>query len=122
MPQLTLQYTKNISYQPDFKDLFSNLHKTLNELADMEIKDCKSRAVALDTFYIGSGDTNNSFVHLEVKFLEGRSKQIKKLIGEDLLSKLQNAYTAAFSEMNLQITVEILDIIRQDYFKYTDSK
>jgi 5-carboxymethyl-2-hydroxymuconate isomerase len=118
MPHLTLQYTDNISQIIDFDDLFSTCHRLLNEIGNIDIKNCKSRAIELNTFYISEGNPHEGFVHLEVKFLEGRSAQIKNQIGETLLHHLIERYKISSSQQPIQLTVEILDITKENYYKF----
>ena len=119
MPHLTLNYTDNISIKPDFDEVFTELHHTLRDLANIQIDNCKSKALAFDTYYIGNGNKDESFVHLEVKFLEGRNQELKNLIGDELLAKLKNRFLSDSSEQRIQITIELLDIKKPNYFKYT---
>ena len=117
MPQLTLEYSNNLNQKINFNELFSKLHKVLEKLGDINIENCKSRATGQDTYYIGSGGQDKGFVHLTVKFLEGRTQELKNLIGENLLTELRNVYENISSKHQIQITVEILDIKQKDYFK-----
>jgi 5-carboxymethyl-2-hydroxymuconate isomerase len=118
MPQITLQYTANIDQEVNFSSLFAKVHYILNETGGINIDNCKSRAVRQDTYYIGQGETNNAFVHLEVRFLEGRSAQLKKKLGQELLDCLTEIYVPSIEKHILQITVEIDDIKRELYFKF----
>lgn len=59
----------------------------------------------------------NAFIHLEVQWLEGRSTELKSQIGNELLSLLKKYYHSSMQQQNLQITVHIIDINRDSYFK-----
>ena len=118
MPHLKLEYSDNISEKIDFSILFSRLHHTLAETGGINIDNCKSRAYQIKTYFIADGNSDQGFVHLEVKFFEGRSTALKKIIGQKLLHDIKKMYTNSFSNQKIQITVEILDIINENYFKY----
>lgn len=118
MPHLTLQYTSNIKQEIDYSELFSKFHEVLNKTGGIKIENCKSRVVKLDNFYISKGEENSAFVHLEVKFLQGRTDDLKREIGNQLIEILKGYYADSGNELDIQITIEILDINRDIYFKH----
>lgn len=120
MPQITLQYTSNIQPLPEFYQLFSAVHKTINAIAGIKIENCKSRSIQLDNFYIGDGSGNKGFLHLEVKILEGRTSDVKSKLGKSLLQILKNESKESIKLLDLQITVEIIDIQKSCYYKYPE--
>jgi 5-carboxymethyl-2-hydroxymuconate isomerase len=117
MPHLTLEYTSNLSQTIDVGELFPKLHQILADVGGISIHNCKSRAVRLDTYYIGKGGTQNAFIHLDIRFLEGRSLELKQRIGQQSLSWLKEFFAPSLAELELQVTVEIVDIQSQTYFK-----
>ncbi|MCP5054402.1 MAG: hypothetical protein GY940_44960, partial [bacterium] len=78
MPHLVLEYTGNIQQEVDFQDMFSRFHSVLSDTGGININNCKSRAVKLDHYYIGGGMPGQAFLHLEVRFLEGRAAALKQ--------------------------------------------
>jgi len=118
MPQVTLEYSRNIVREIDFQTLFDDLHKALADVGRIKIENCKSRAVAYDIFYVGQGEPGGAFVHLDVRFLEGRTPEMKQKIGEELLNILKRYYLPAPDGCDIQITVELNDIQRRSYFKH----
>jgi 5-carboxymethyl-2-hydroxymuconate isomerase len=117
MPQLTLQYTDNISSQVDFNQIFSQLHDVLSEVAGIRIENCKSRAMALSDYRVGRGEAGGAFVHVEVAILAGRPMETREKIGRHMLEVLRTAYARPFGELDLQITVEVRDLQQDLYFK-----
>lgn len=120
MPHITLQYTDNIGLKSSFNQLFPAVHQTINTIAGIKIDNCKSKAIKLEQYYIGDGSANNGFLHLEVKILEGRSAEIKSEIGKKLLQILKTHFNNKNKILDLQITVEIIDIEKNCYYKYPD--
>ena len=118
MPQLTLDYSGNISQAIDHQEIFLRLHQVLNVIGSIQIENCKSRAIRREDYRIGNGDAQNAFVHLEVRFLEGRSVELKQAIGNGCLQVLETYFAITSEELSLQITVEIVDIVKTSYFKY----
>ena len=115
---MMLQYTANVTQEIDFSTLFLDLHHVISDVAGIRIGNCKSRAVRLEHFCVGQGDPTGGFVHLDVRFLEGRTLAVKGALGRALLKTLEAAYAPSIAEHALQITVEIQDIQRGTYFKF----
>lgn len=120
MPQITIQYTDNIKSLPDFDFLFSKAHQTINTIAGIKIENCKSRVIKLEKYFLGDGAGNQGFVHLEVKILEGRNNEIKSEIGNNLLEILKKQFVESNQLLALQITIEIIDIQKNCYYKYPE--
>ncbi len=118
MPQLTLEYTANIRQPIESDVLFAQLHNILATTGGIRTDNCKSRAIRLDDFFIGDGNDEHAFIHLSVRFLEGRSPEVIRQVGEQSLEILQTKFLPTNAELKLQITVEIGDIQGQRYFKY----
>lgn len=118
MPQISLEYTDNLTQEINTAKIFRNIHQVLGEVAGIPLANCKSRANRLNDFYIADGDSKNAFIHLEVRFIEGRSAEIRSEIGEQCLEQLQAYFAESVSSQNLQITVEIHDIHKPSYFKF----
>jgi 5-carboxymethyl-2-hydroxymuconate isomerase len=118
MPHLTLEYTGNIAPQIQARDLFAQLHQILASASGIRIENMKSRAVRRDDYYIGAGTSRAAFVHLEIRFMAGRSSEFKQSIGQQCLTLLKETLGPALAEFDLQITVEIGEIERASYFKF----
>ncbi len=119
MPHLILEYTDNIPERPDFHKLFHEFHRILQRHADIKINNCKSRAIQLDTFLSGSGADGAAYIHLAVRIFSGRSQEVLHTIGEKLRAVLMNEFVITDDNRQLQITVEINEIDKQLYFKYS---
>lgn len=116
MPHLTLEYSSNIK-ERDFQTLFHKLHHTLVKVCSANLENCKSRAVQHDVFYIGDGNPQNAFVHLEISLADGRSLEIRKEVGQQMLDILSKHFSNSLRGLNLQITVESKEFQKKFYFK-----
>ena len=99
MPHISLEYTENI--QTIIKpDLFDALIAIIIQATEVKNKHCKSRAIKIKNFYIGSRNYNEGFVHLEIKILEGRTEKIKNQIAQESLKALKSYFNNLFSIEN----------------------
>jgi len=126
MPHLTLEYSANVretSFREttDLGPLFSRLHALLSEAAGIDIRNCKSRARPADDYLVAEGDECDAFVHLDIRFLDGRSAEVKRAVGIQALEILRECFATAAAAPALQITVEVRDIDRHAYFKHPPS-
>lgn len=120
MPHLTLEYSANVDRTSNLTELFSRLHTVLMETGGIELENCKSRSYKVDDFLVGSGRKSGGFVHLDIRFLEGRSFEIKRKIGQQSLDVLLEWFHDMAEKLDLQVTVEIKDITRSFYFKHPE--
>lgn len=120
MPNILLEYTSNVSDSFEYPKLFTEIHSVLHETAGIRLDNCKSRAIKLDEFTIGDGHPSNAFVQLSISFLAGRSAEIKTSVGDQCLTILKQYYEYSVARLDVQITVEICDILREAYFKYPE--
>jgi len=122
MPQITLEYTSNVQNASDWRYLVEQVHKIISTVVGTDIDNCKSRLLEQARYFIGDGSEKMAFVHLDVAILEGRSEVLKQELGNMLLNLLQTTLLPENTQHELQLTVEIRDIIRRDYFKYPKVK
>jgi len=120
MPHLTLEYTANIPAPKDPAQIMKAMHEVLHEVGGVKIENCKSRIKAADPFFISRGEESAAFLHLDVRLIEGRTNELKQEIGDGLLDILKQEYKKEMQTRDLQITVEIRDIKRHEYFKYPE--
>lgn len=116
MPHLSLEYTAELEDCLDFRGIFLELHRVLVEELQVDSGNCKSRAIRRDRTLVGDGTVHSGFVHLGVLFFRGRTEEQKDRLGRRLLGVLLGRLGGSCVE-GVQVTVELRDISRRDYFK-----
>jgi 5-carboxymethyl-2-hydroxymuconate isomerase len=117
MPHLTIEYTSNLDEWAGDSDLLLSLHHLLQSVAGIDIRNCKSRWRMMEEWLVGEGSTSSAFVHLDIRFLEGRPADLRQAVGAGALEVLRKHFATASEKLDLQVTVEVLDIRRAFYFK-----
>jgi len=117
MPHLTLEYSKNLRSVAPSTPLFAALHGVLESVAGISMDNCKSRWREVSDFHVGAGGEDKAFVHLSMRYLEGRPPATQHAVGEAVLRVLKEHFRDAPDDLDLQITVEIEDIRHDTYFK-----
>ena len=120
MPHLKLERSSNVVLPDDVTGLLQELHTAVADIGGIRIGNCKSRVYVADDYLIGSGGDQGGFVHLDVRFLEGRSAEARQAIGKALLELLVQSITPINGAVDLHISVEVRDIARAEYFKYPE--
>lgn len=110
MPHITLEYSNNIGRHSDTRLLFDNIHQLLANELPTELSTCKSRAVVCDNYWLGDGDINNAFAHLNIKVMSGRSVEKKTYLGHVLLEMMNQFFHPLTAGLDLQLSVEIQDL------------
>lgn len=116
MPHLTLEFSSN-TLERNFSKLFAECHSILVNTLPTELASCKSRAIEAYASHLGDGNKNNAFVHLNLKIMAGRSLETRKQAGDNLLAALKTHFAGSMHALNLQITIEIMEL-EDTYFKF----
>lgn len=113
MPNLTLEYTANLSEFDAAKNLAS-LNQYLIETGLFKEIEIKSRAIALHDFRIGGSEQNGAFIHATLSILRGRSPDVQGDLSEGLLQTLalNNDWSTTIST---QLRTEIREIDQNTY-------
>ncbi|MGH8807978.1 MAG: 5-carboxymethyl-2-hydroxymuconate Delta-isomerase [Noviherbaspirillum sp.] len=115
MPHLTLEYTNNLT-DFDARRVLPALNQALAASGHFNEIDIKSRAIALDTYQIGTAAEERAFVYVKLAILSGRSDQTKRELSNALLDLLRSS-CKGITHCSLQLCVEVVDIDRSSYAK-----
>ena len=115
MPQLTLEYTRNLP-QFDAAAVLPQLNRFLADSGHFQEVDIKSRAVGFDIFAIGTAPSARAFVLVKLAILSGRSLEVRQALSAGVLAVLRNA-CAWPDDVQVQLCVEILEMERESYGK-----
>ena len=125
MPHLTLEASDNVPVDGKLRALFGRLHAILSAVGGIKLETCKSRAYIVSAFLVadgspGEGGRERAFVHLDIRFMDGRSPDVKQSIARQARDALLDFFQGAAEALDLQVTVEVRDIDRQFYAKYPE--
>lgn len=120
MPHITLEFSSNLPEPASIQTLLGEIHSLTHQVTGVNLENCKSRCYRASDFRVGAGNAEAGFVHLEVRFIEGRSKEIKKTLATELNTVLRNHFDEACQTPEVQVTVEVSDILLDEYAKYPE--
>ncbi|BEV13460.1 5-carboxymethyl-2-hydroxymuconate Delta-isomerase [Herbaspirillum sp. DW155] len=115
MPHLVMEYTGNLAI--DVQPTLQRLNQALVASGHFEENAIKARAVRLDDYLVGTAsEARRAFVALRLAILSGRTVEEKKSVSDLLGAAIQKDQHWP-KDVQVQITVEIVDMQRETYFK-----
>jgi len=117
MPHLTLEYTANCVLLKPASELFSKLHTLLEHYAKADLMSCKGRLHKVEDFYIGANLEKRAFVHLDIRLIEGRTKQTLQEVGQKTLECMQTCFGPQHDGIVLEFSVEFNELSKDTYQK-----
>ncbi|WP_062270547.1 5-carboxymethyl-2-hydroxymuconate Delta-isomerase [Endozoicomonas arenosclerae] len=110
MPHCIIEYSSELEQKYSIKELVSAVHQGAFESGLFKAEDIKTRAYSCNDFQTAQPD--QSFVHITVRIMKGRTTEQKKGLSQKVLS----AADKLAPKVNI-LTVEILDIDTDSYSK-----
>ena len=110
MPHVIIEYSEDVAGQIAIDDLVGAVHDATMSSGLFPEYDIKSRATAYR--HHRTGQTRDSFVHVAVHLLDGRSDEQKCNLSEAILARIEPLLPEVKS-----VGVEIVDIHRASYRK-----
>ena len=110
MPHCVIEYSEDVADQVDINDLMVAVHAGAMDSKLFDEYDIKTRAQGYHQHR--TGQTQDSFVHVTVHLLDGRSDELQSMLSEKVLSRIEPILPGVVS-----VGVEICDMHRQSYRK-----
>ncbi|MFC4557623.1 5-carboxymethyl-2-hydroxymuconate Delta-isomerase [Virgibacillus kekensis] len=110
MPFITVEYTDNLKAGADIPSLLKKINERLYGEGDVfSLGSIRSSAIAINDYYIGNGEAENSFVHVTVKVGPGRPPQVKKDLFDPLFDTVKDHFTHLMENRYLALSMEIYE-------------
>ena len=110
MPHCVIEYSEDVADDVAIDDLVAAVHAGAFASELFPEYDIKTRALAYR--HHQTGQTRDSFVHVAVHLLDGRTDAQKAMLSESVLARIEPMLPKVVS-----VGVEILDIHRASYRK-----
>lgn len=117
MPIIKLEHSSNIKETIHTKEFFSSCHQIVVKAINTDIKRCQSRVECFDQFYVGQGSSQEAFIYLEIKILEGRTPTQLSELGKELSQLLKTYFAKSLTELQLQLAVRVIEFSSSHYFR-----
>jgi 5-carboxymethyl-2-hydroxymuconate isomerase len=110
MPHCVIEYSADVADQVAIEDLMAAVHEAAFSSDLFPEYDIKTRAVAYE--HHRTGQTQDSFFHVNVHLLSGRDDAQKSSLSEKILASVEPLLPTVVS-----VGVEIIDMHRDSYRK-----
>lgn len=110
MPHCIIEYSKDLRGKASVQELVDSVYEAVNESQLFALNDIKVRAKAYKYYKIT--DEVSSFIHIEIKLIEGRTLEQK----QDLVGRVQSAVNELAIKGAL-LSIEINDLEKATYYK-----
>ena len=110
MPHCIIDYSADVAEQVDIEALMAAVHQGAMDSGLFPEYDIKTRASAFERHR--TGQSRDSFVHVAVHLLDGRSDEQKAALSEGVLARIEPLLPRVVS-----VGVEIRDMHRASYRK-----
>jgi len=110
MPHCIIDYSDDVADGVAIDDLIEAVHRGTMDSGLFPEYDIKTRALAFNQHR--TGQTRDSFVHVAIHLLSGRSDEDKAMLSEAVLARIEPMLPGVVS-----VGVEIIDMHRASYRK-----
>lgn len=121
MPHIIIHHSSDINSQLIIT-FMAKLQGALVEIKEgkFSLEACKSRALSFDKFISGTKNQDQaSFIHIELKILEGREEAIKQRVANDFLTISKDFIYSLNLKSRKDISIEITELDKKTYQQIT---
>ena len=116
MPQITVEYSAELTDAFDRRGFALALHPPAADLLGSPLDDFKTRFYVSGESVIGKGCGSNAMIHVDFAVLSGRTPETKRELGRVAL-ETAGRHLAPLPGLTVQVTVEVRDLDRVNYHK-----
>jgi 5-carboxymethyl-2-hydroxymuconate isomerase len=116
MPVIHFEYTSNLTIEGQVNDFLKEVHAALVKIIKTDLLTCRSTINCHEKYLIGDGASDNAFIHLSIRMLPGRSKEVKDELGNQLLTIQRETFSDEIARHNTQTRVYLTEVDRDYYY------
>lgn len=116
MPHMTVEYTNNLQGIDEVALMAALTNAVCDHPTVADEADVKARIAALSNYQIGRNNAGRAFAHVELRLMAGRTPEVKKELSDCLAAVLKSGIPAQ-SGLDVQLSVDIVDMDKPSYFK-----
>ena len=116
MPHMTVEYTNNLQGINETTLMAALTNAVCDHPTVADEADVKARIAALSSYQIGRNNAGRAFAHVELRLMAGRTAEVKRELSDRLAAVLK-AEIPAQAGLQVQLSVDIVDMDKPSYFK-----
>lgn len=111
MPQITIEYSRNVEARADVPSLLRAVHEAARDTGLFERGfGIRTRAVARDLYLVANQDPDNAFVAVRARIAEGRTPVQREQLADALFTATCAQLAQASATTPLAISIEVQEI------------
>jgi 5-carboxymethyl-2-hydroxymuconate isomerase len=111
MPQITIEYSRNVETRADVPALLRAVHEAARDTGLFERGfGIRTRAVARDLYLVANQDPDNAFVAVRARIAEGRTPVQREQLADALFRATCAQLAQASATTPLAISIEVQEI------------
>jgi 5-carboxymethyl-2-hydroxymuconate isomerase len=110
MPHFTIEYSANLEGETDIQGLCDAVLDAALATGVFELGAIRIRAIRCDAYAIADRAPSNAFVDLSLRLGAGRSKEIKRHIGDAVFAAMERFLAPLFETPHFALSFEIREI------------
>jgi len=110
MPHCIIEYSKDLDKEISVQEIMSKTYQGALKSKLFSPHDIKIRATAFEHYQ--TADTKESFIHINIKILSGRTLEQRKILSDTVLNEFQEIKVKPLS-----ITIQISELEKESYSK-----
>lgn len=111
MPHIIVEHSAHLDFET--QELLKDLHHDLASRETVSIGGIKTRAISIESACVGEDAAADSFAHITLKLLPGRSDALRQEMAQGLF----DAAKKHIIDPNTAITVETAELHQSSYIK-----
>ena len=112
MPQVTIEYSRNLEDRTDVRALVRVVHEAVRDTGLFERGfGIRTRGVARDNYLVANQDPANAFCAVMVRIAEGRTPEQRERLADALFAVVCDHLAVASATTPLAISLEIQEIL-----------
>jgi 5-carboxymethyl-2-hydroxymuconate isomerase len=111
MPQITIEYSRNVESRADVRSLLTAVHEAARDTGLFERGfGIRTRAVASDLYLVADQSPDNAFVAVRARIAEGRTTAQREQLADALFAATCAQLAQASAHTPLAISIEVQEI------------
>ena len=115
MPQITVEYSAEVSEAFDRRAFALALHEAVSPLVSSDVAAFKTRFRQIEECVIGDGSPA-AMIHVRIGLLSGRTAELKQEVGRVSIG-IARDHLKPVDGLTTQLTLEVYDLDREPYQK-----
>ena len=110
MPHIIIECSGNIEEKNHLAPILKEAQELVEKSLSAKVPGFKNRVIVCDTYSVADGAKDNAFVHMTVKILPGRPREVLDKAAAQLLSFIKKAFHESIKKKKFYYSIEVAEL------------